>query len=82
MTIKEAIIEAKAVYNWSIVPHEPTSVRVEYESKRGTIQKTTFDLYSDDMEEELARLWDRLSEELGAKRDAVKSVEAYGYILD
>jgi len=28
MTIKEAINEAKLMFNWNIVPHEPTSVRV------------------------------------------------------
>ena len=82
MTIKEAVIEAKSVYNWSIVPHEPTSVRVKYKSEKGAIQDTKFDLYTDDLETELAYLWERLCEELGSRRDAVESIEAYGYILE
>lgn len=82
MTIKEAISEAKSVFNWIIVPHEPTSVRVKYISEKGTTQETKFDLYTDDLEKELAELWECLFEELGTKRDAVESVEAYGYILD
>lgn len=85
MTIKEAINEAKLMFNWNIVPHEPTSVRVifnEYKKEKGKIQDIKFDLYTDDLEQELAELWEDLFEELGSKRDGVKSVEAYGYILD
>ena len=82
MTIKEAISEAKLVFNWSIVPHEPSSVRVEYMSEKGTIQETIFNLYTDDLEQELTELWERLFAELGTKYNAVKSVEAYEYILD
>ena len=84
MTIKEAINEAKLMFNWSIVPHEPTSVRViynAYKTEKGIIQEINFDLYTDDLDQELAELWEGLFEELGSKRDGVKSVEAYGYIL-
>ena len=82
MTIMKAINEAKLTYNWSIVPHEPTSVRVKYKLEKGAIQETKFDLYTDDPESELAYLWEHLCEELGTGRDAVESVAAYGYILD
>lgn len=82
MTVSEAVSEAKSSYNWSIVPHEPTTVSVRYIAKDGTLQKTDFDLYADNPESELADLWERLCSELGSGRDAVKSVEAYGYILE
>ena len=82
MTIKEAVGEAKALYNWSIVPHEPTSVCVQYKTKDGALSETEFDLYLDDPETELVDLWERLCEELGTGRDAVESVAAYGYVLE
>ena len=82
MTIKSAISAAKASYNWSIVPHEPTTVSVRYIAKDGTLQKTDFDLYTDDPETELEDLWERLCGELCSARDAVQSVRAYGYILE
>ena len=80
MTIKEAVCEAKSSHTWSILPHDPTTVSVRYIAKDGTLQKTDFDLYADDPETELADLWERLCSELGSGRDAVKSVEAYGFI--
>ena len=82
MIIKEAISKAKSSYNWSIVPHEPTCVCVRYKTKDGAFQETDFDLYTDDPETELAYLWEGLCEELGSVRDAVNSVEAYGYISE
>ena len=82
MTIKSAVAEAKTLYNWSIVPHEPSSVCVQYKTKDGMLQETEFDLYMDDPELELADLWELLCEELGSGRDAVESVEAYGYISE
>ena len=82
MTIKSAISAAKSSYNWSIVPHEPTTVSVRYRIKNGTLLETDFDLYTDDPETELADLWERLCGELCSGRDAVQSVKAYGYILE
>ncbi len=82
MTVGEAVSEAKLLNNWSIVSHEPTSVRVQYKTKNGTLQETELDLYRDDAEEELTSLWERLCNELDSERDAVESVEAYGYVLD
>ena len=64
MTIQSAIIAAKSSYNWSIVPHEPTTVSVRYRMKGGTLLETDFDLYTDDPETELADLWERLCGEL------------------
>lgn len=82
MTIQSAITQAKSSYNWSIVPHEPTTVSVRYRMKGGTLLKTDFDLYTDDLETELADLWERLCSELGSGRDAVQSVKAFGFILE
>ena len=82
MTIQSAIIAAKASYNWSIVPHEPTTVSVRYRIKSGTLLETDFDLYTDDPETELEYLWERLCGELCSARDAVHAVEAFGYILE
>ena len=82
MTIQTAIIAAKSSYNWSIVPHEPTTVSVRYRIKSGTLLETDFDLYTDDPETELADLWERLCGELCSARDAVHSVEAFRYILE
>ncbi len=82
MTIQSAIIAAKSSYNWSIVPHEPTTVSVRYRIKNGTLLETDFDLYTDDPEIELADLWERLCGELCSVRDAVQSVEAFGCILE
>ena len=82
MTIKSAITKAKSSYNWSVVPHEPTTVCIQYKTKDGMLQETEFDLYLDDPELELADLWVLLCEELESGRDAVESVEAYGYISE
>ncbi len=82
MTIKSAISAAKSSYNWSIVPHEPTTVSVRYRIKGGTLLETDFDLYTDDPETELADLWDHLCSELCSGRDAVQSVKAFGCILE
>ena len=82
MTIQSAIIAAKSSYNWSIVPHEPTTVSVRYRMKGGTLLETDFDLYTDNPETELEYLWERLCGELCSARDAVQSVKAYGYILE
>lgn len=82
MTIKGALNEAKSVFTWSIVPYEPTSVRVKYMSEKRTIQETIFNLYTDSLEKELVELWESLFAESGTERDAVKPVEAYGYIID
>ena len=82
MSIKEAINKAILKYNWCIVPHEPSSVRVKYKTKNGTLKKTKFDLYTDNLEQELVHLWEELHQDYESERDAVVSVEAYGYILD
>ena len=82
MTIQSFIREAKSSYNWSIVPHEPTTVSVRYRMKGGTLLETDFDLYTDDPETELADLWERLCGELCSARDAVQSVKAFGCILE
>ena len=82
MSIKEAINKAKLKNNWCIVPHEPSSVRVKYKTKKGTLKKTKFDLYTDNLEQELVGLWEELYREFECEEDAVVSVEAYGYILD
>ena len=82
MTIREAVCKAKSLYSWSIVPHEPTSVCVQYKTKDGALSETEFDLYLDDPETELADLWERLCEKLESGKNSVESVEAYGYILD
>lgn len=82
MTIKEAINKAKLKYNWCIVSHDSSSVRVKYKTKNGTLKKTKFDLYTDNLEQELVDLWEKLYREFECEIDAVVSVEAYGYILD
>ncbi len=82
MTIQDAVNKAKSSYNWSIVPHEPTTVSVRYRIKGGTLLETDFDLYTDDPETELADLWERLCGELCSERDVVQSVKAFGCILE
>lgn len=83
MTIPEAIQQAKEEYNWSITPHEPTTVRVDYSNMRdGKIHYVELDFYGDRPEEELAQLWADLCSELDSSTDGVDSVEAYGHILE
>lgn len=82
MTIKEAIAEAKATYNWSIVDHEPTSVNVGFYNYRDSREdESQYDLY-DDFETELEELWNSQYKEMDSKIDAVLYVEALGYIQD
>ena len=83
MTIREAIQQAKEESNWSIVVHEPTTVRVDYtDSVNGRIHNIELDLYTDNPELELEQLWAELCKELNALTTGVCSVEAYGYILE
>ena len=39
MTINSAVTEAKTLYNWSIAPHEPTGVCVQYKTKDGALRE-------------------------------------------
>ena len=81
MTIEQAIAEAKATGNWSVVKHEPTSVNVgfyNYTDERD--DETQFDLWGDDHEKELTDLWNELGEELESKLNEVLYVEALGYV--
>ena len=80
MEIKMAIERAKKDGNWSIITNKPTSVVVSFINNANIEDETELDLYSEDLESELAELWDMLAEEMDSAKDKVISVEAYGFV--
>lgn len=80
MEIKMAIERAKKDGNWSIITNKPTSVVVSFMNNANIEDETELDLYSEDLESELAELWDMLAEEMDLAKDKVISVEAYGFV--
>lgn len=80
MEIKMAIERAKKDGNWSIITNKPTSVVVSFMNNANIEDETELDLYSEDLESELAELWDMLAEEMDSAKDKVISVEAYGFV--
>lgn len=56
MEIKMAIERAKKDGNWSIITNKPTSVVVSFMNNANIEDETELDLYSEDLESELAEL--------------------------
>ena len=81
MTIQDAISVSKKSGNWNVVPHCPTSVDVDFKAA-GKWDQIQFDLYGDNLEEELIDLWTTMYAEYGADLDSVSDVNAYGYICE
>lgn len=82
MTIKEIIKKQKQEGCFSIVPHEPTSVDVYFTDDEGGYDATQFDLYSDNIEEELDSLFTDFCKENHFPIDTVTDINVLGYIAE